>query len=134
MANLTAAREDFRKDDELVAYPVKTGVTIYKGALVGVDSTGYAKPAAQGDVRVVGVAYETVAAGAAASGTFTVRAWRRGSFQFNASGMAITNVGAKVYVTDDNTVQTSSTSTIQVGVITEFISATSVRVALTTNV
>jgi hypothetical protein len=134
MANLTAAREDFRKDDELVAYPVKTGVTIYKGALVGVDSTGYAKPAATTDVRVVGVAYETVVAGASASGTFTCRVWRRGSFQFNASGMAITNVGAKVYVTDDNTVQTSATSTIQVGVITEFLSATSVRVALTANI
>jgi DNA-binding beta-propeller fold protein YncE len=52
----------------------------------------------------------------------------------NAAGMAITNVGAKVYVTDDNTVQLSATSTIQVGVITEFISATSVRVALTANI
>jgi threonine synthase len=48
--------------------------------------------------------------------------------------MAVTNIGAKVYVTDDNTVQTLATSTIQVGVITEFTSATSVRVALTSNI
>lgn len=134
MSNLTASRDDLRKDDELIAFPVKTGVTIYKGALVGVDSTGYAKPAATTDKRIVGVAYETVAAGASASGTFTVRVYRKGTFQFNGSGLAVTNVGDKVYVTDDNTVQTSATSTILVGVITEFTSATSVRVSITPNV
>lgn len=134
MANLSAAREDQRKDDELVAFPVKTGVTIYKGALVGVDATGYAKPAATTDKRIVGVAYETVAAGAAASGTSTCRVSRKGSFQFAGSGLAITNVGDKVYVTDDNTVTTVATATIQVGVVTEFLSATSVRVAITPNI
>lgn len=133
MANQTTSRDDQRKDDVLEAYGVKTGTTIYKGALVAVDATGYAVPAVGTAVRVVGVAYETVA-NTGASGSVTVRVWRSGTFQFNASGMAVTNIGAKVYVTDDNTVQLSPTSTIQVGVITEFISATSVRVALTANV
>lgn len=133
MANLTASRDDLRKDDVLEAYQVKTATTIYKGALVAVDATGYAVPAVGTAVRVVGVAYETIV-NAGASGALSVRVWRTGTFQFNASGMAVTNIGAKVYVTDDNTVQLSPTSTIQVGVITEFLSATLVRVALTVNV
>jgi hypothetical protein len=133
MANLTASREDSRKSDELVAYQVKTGTTIYKGALVTVDSTGYAVTGVATAVRVVGVAYETVV-NAGASGSVSIRVWRTGSFQFVAAGMAVTNVGAKVYVADDNTVTLTSTSSIQVGVITEFTSATSVRVALTSNI
>lgn len=129
MSNLTAAREDFRKDDVLASYPVKTATTIYKGALVAVDATGYVVPAVGTAKRVVGVAYETVV-NPGASGALSIRVNRQGTYQFVAAGMAITNIGDKVYVTDDNTVQTSPTSTILVGEITEFLSATSVRVAL----
>lgn len=135
MANLTASREDSRKEDNLLALPIKAAAAkIYKGALVSVDATGYAKLAAPADKRVMGVAYETVDNSAGAAGALSIRVIRSGSFQFNGSGLAVTNVGDKVYVTDDNTVQVSATSTILVGVITEFTSATSVRVAITPNV
>lgn len=134
MANLTASREDFRKDDELVAYPVAASSKIYKGSLVTVNSSGYVNRAVGTDKRVVGVAYETADNSSGANGAITCRLWRRGAFQFNCSGFAQSNVGDKVYVTDDNTVQTSATSTIQVGVVTEYLSATTVRVSLTANV
>lgn len=134
MANQTIAREDFRKDDELTTYPVKASTKIYKGALVGVDASGYVTPAAPTSKRVCGVAYETVDNSGGSNGLLNIRVIRKGSFQFNTSGLTIANIGDKVYVTDDNTVQTSSTSTIQVGVVTEFINATTVRVALTANI
>ena len=134
MANQTASREDVRKDDALEAYQVKAATKIYKGALVAVDATGYAVPAVSTAVRVVGVAYETMDNTNGVSGAISIRVWRAGTFQFNAAGMAVTNIGAKVYVTDDNTVTLTATANIQVGVITEFLSATSVRVALTANV
>lgn len=134
MANQTASRDDQRKDDDLLAYQVKASTKIYKGSAVSVDSSGYVVPAVGTAKRVVGVAYETVDNSSGASGALSVRVWRKGSFVFNTSGLTVANIGDKVYVTDDNTVQTSATSTIQVGVITEFISTTSVRVALTANV
>lgn len=133
MANLTASREDSRKEDKLLSLPVKAATTIYKGALVSVDATGYAKPAAPADKRVMGVAYETIA-NTGASGALIIRVIREGSVQLNGAALAITNVGDKVYVTDDNTVTTVAAGSIQVGVITEFLSATSVRVTLTPNV
>lgn len=133
MANLTVSREDSRKDDVVEAYKVKASTKIYKGALVAVDSSGYVVTGVSTAVRIVGVAYETIDNSSGASGDLSIRVWRTGSFQFNASGMAVTNIGAKVYVTDDNTVTLTATSNIQVGVITEFLSATSVRVALTAN-
>jgi len=134
MANLTASREDMRKNDDLVAYPVKAATTIFKGALVAVDATGYAKPAAPADKRVVGVAYESGNNSTGASGAITARVSRIASIQLNTAGLTIANVGDKVYVTDDNTVTTVAAGSILVGVITEFISATIVRVALTPNV
>ena len=133
MTYLTASIEDFRKDDELVAYPVKAATQIYKGALVSVDATGYAKPAAPGDKRIVGVAYES-RNNTAANGAFVIRVWRKGTFTFSSTGIAVTNIGDKVYVTDDNNVTLTATGSIIVGVITEFLSATSVRVVLTPNI
>jgi hypothetical protein len=59
MANLTASREDSHKNDDVAAYQVKAATTIYKGALVAVDATGYVVPAVGTAVRVVGVAYES---------------------------------------------------------------------------
>lgn len=132
MANATAAREDDRQDGVLVLYPVKTASKIYKGTLVSVDSTGYAKRAAAADKRVVGVAYETVD-NTGANGALNIRVWATGSFTFATTGATQANVGDAVYVTDDQTVQTSATSTIKVGVINEFVSATEVRVAITPN-
>lgn len=133
MAYQTTSREDLRKDDELIAFQVKAATVIYKGALVSVNSAGYVNPAAAGDVRVVGVAYESSNNSAGSNGATSVRVARKGSVVLNATGMTQANVGAKAYVTDDNTVTTTATGSILVGVIDEVISATSVRVALTPN-
>jgi hypothetical protein len=134
MANLTAAREDLRKDDDLIAFQVKAATTIFKGAIVGVDATGYAKPAAPADKRIVGIAYEGSNNTIGANGATLVRVSRKGSVVLNATGITQANIGDKVYVTDDNTVTTTATGSIQVGVIDEVLSATTVRVALTANI
>lgn len=130
MANQTAVRDSQRKDDVLLAYPMGA-VKIWKGSLVSVNSSGYVNRAVTTDKRVVGVAYETIDNTAGSNGSATIRVDRNGTHVFNCSGLTQANVGDKVYVTDDNTVQTSATSTIVVGVVTEFLSSTSVRVKVT---
>lgn len=124
---LSADRETQMKEwPGIKAYKVKTGVTIYKGGMVCIDpSTGYAVPAADtANYRCVGVAEETVAAGAAASGTYSVRA-RTGIFLLAATSIAITDQGKMMYVKDDQTFDDTSTNGIACGILVEFVTSTS---------
>jgi predicted RecA/RadA family phage recombinase len=138
MANLTAAREDNRQDGVLQLAHLKAGVKVYKGGLVGVDATGYAKPAAGADKRVIGIAFESGDNTNGADGAVVVRIWKVGVFELNSAGLTAANVGDKVYVTDDNTVKlfdaAAGATNLLVGVISEVVSATKARVAITPNV
>lgn len=83
-------------------YPVKTGVTIYKGAGLSHDA-GYVRPLASGDTVFVGIAEETVVAGSAASGTYTVKVRTQGEELVASVGTyTVANIGAAVYALDDS--------------------------------
>lgn len=98
MANLTSDRDTIRKDGSLFSYPVVSGVTIYAGALVNLDSEGYAVPAADDAThRFAGVAWPV-------GGSGRVCGCCRDAFEFNARNMTYTDTGADVYIVDDNTV------------------------------
>lgn len=114
MAALTAERDISRKGAEstamvpLITLGVKTGVTIFKGALVCLDNTtGFAVPGSTATTLIaVGVATKTVVAGAAASGTFTVDV-QRGLYPFTNLGgdpLVQADCGKTCFVTDDQTV------------------------------
>lgn len=108
----------------LITLLVKTGVTIFKGALVCIDNTtGYAVPATGvATLIAMGVATKQVVAGAAASGTFSVDV-QRGIFPFNNAGgdlVVQADMGKKVYMTDDNTVNHTAGSLSVAGVFMGF--------------
>lgn len=130
MAALAADRVIKRKGTEstatipLVTVLVKTGVTIYKGALVCIDNvTGYAVPATGvATLIAVGIATKQVVAGAAASGTFSLDVMR-GTFPFNNAGgdlVVQADMLKKVYMTDDNTVNHTAGSLSVAGVFMGF--------------
>lgn len=141
----TIAREAQRKDDEVLSIPMADNVVIYKGDLVLADATtGLAKPVyATGTTAdcFMGVAKETVdntLAGHAAS-LKSVRVHRTGSFVFDIAATASqANVGA-AYYTDvsaagtPHTVIAGASKASLVGICTEFIDATHIRVAIVTN-
>lgn len=139
MANLTADREDYRKVGDLRYYPVAATTKLFKGSLVAVDTGGHAvKAAATANFVTAGVAFEQVD-NTGAAGDKDVRVWATGSFVFNFSGTATqADVGKQVYAVDDNTVKLfdggAGAVNVLVGRIVEFISASSVRVAITTDV
>lgn len=96
----------------VLTYKVKTGVTIYKGALVGVDTaTGYLVPVtAATTIAIVGRAEEGCVAGASASGTYSINV-RCGVLKYKNSAVAacaITNLGQMVYGEDDETISGTS--------------------------
>ena len=95
--------------------PVKGATTIFAGAIVCLDATGYAVPGSLSATLVTyGIAEETVVnAGADGAKNIVVRT-SAGEVEFlvNNDGTnpcAITHVGKDVYVLDDNVVRSLST-------------------------
>lgn len=103
--------------------PVAASTTIYSGALVCVNASGNAIPAADAaNARVIGRAQETVVnTGLAGALTITVK---RGVFGFkNSASQACTNahVGRRVFVADDETVQSATgTNSVIAGLMVGF--------------
>jgi len=136
MTALSADRNTKRKlSNELQSYPMYADATIYAGSLVCLNSSGYAIAAADtaGNI-LVGIARETLANTAAAgygtSGDISIEVWRAGVFELVGSGLAITDVGSAVYITDDQTVSTTAAN-VYAGIIANIDSATSVWVDIT---
>lgn len=106
--------------------PVKAATTIYKGALVSRNASGYAIGSSDtASEIVVGVAVKQANNSAGAAGAIRVIV-RQGVFLLAATSIAITAVGAQMYVVDDQTVdETDPGNTCKSGVLVEYVSATS---------
>lgn len=105
MAALAAAYEVVYKPGNIVLYKIAASTTIYKGALVALDTDGFLIPIAHGtaSLKYVGVAEETVE-NDGADGAASVRVGKLGSFVY--AGTAVqADVGKEAYAVDDNTIQ-----------------------------
>ena len=117
MAALTGDRETAHRDGVLLSVGMdKAAQTIYKGSLVNLDATGYAVSGADtSGHQFIGVAYETkeIATDDTSDGDTEVRVWRKGVFLFNTSETldVSTDIGAEMYIVDDQTVAFSGTTT-----------------------
>lgn len=125
-AIMTAARNTASKAGDLQSFPVAVDI-IYKGALVCINATGYAAPAADtsGYSDVIGVADETVdnSGGSAGDLNVRVRSGRRSSFV--ATAIVQGDVGRTMFVVDDQTFdRLPGVNSIVAGVLSEFTSAT----------
>lgn len=129
MTALTKDRNTMRKEGGLAAYGVAEGVIIFAGAMVALNAAGYAVPAADtSGCKFVGVSRVYVDNSGGGNGDQTVTVLRRGIFNFAAAGMAQTDVGVPVFVSDDQTVAKTTTNGIGCGIITEVDSDTKVWV------
>lgn len=111
MTALSAPRDTWEADGVSIQPVVKSGSVIYRGAHVGINTSGTAQPMAKavsGGLRSVGVALETVTG----DGVLTVKC-RAGSFAFHNSSssdeITIEDVGAVAYFEDDQTAALLST-------------------------
>lgn len=108
-------------------FPVATGVTIFKGALVSVTATGYATPAADTiSTIVVGVAAEKVV-NAGGDGTKDVTVEYDREWLFTASSITQLMLGDIMAVVDDDTVDdvAGPSNDIEAGKMSEFVTTTS---------
>lgn len=107
MAALAKAFEAFIKPNIISAYKMAGTTTIYKGALVGVNASGYAVPMAHGtaSLKFIGIAEESVD-NTGSDGDLKIRVSKAGSGIFTDAGTATqADIGAEVYANTDNDVQ-----------------------------
>lgn len=115
-------------DGEEFSYPVKTLVSIPLGTFVVTDSTGYlTKATDSATVKFQGVSEEAADNSLGDDGAINCKVRRKGCFDFASSGLAITDVGCDLYLSDNQTVTKTATN-VYVGKMVKYISATLVTV------
>ena len=99
----------------LFNFPVKADAVIHQGAIVVLDSSGYAKPAITATGLIpVGIARESVDATGLSSGdaSVEVEVMVAACANLGADAVTFTEIGKLVYLVDDQTVaKTSATNT-----------------------
>ncbi len=122
MASLSAAFETYEKPGLVISYKL-SNVKVYKGALVGVNASGYLVPMnhATANLKFAGVANETVDNSAGNAGDKSVNVTKSGTFVMKAaSGFtpAQADIGKELYANTDWEVQISTaglTNSVKVG-------------------
>ena len=114
MTAMTQDRNTPARDAKDFQFPMAASVLIYAGAMVAINSSGYAtKGQTATGLRGAGVAQEHADNATGAASDISVKV-RRGCFRFanSASGDAITlaDVGSDCYMVDDQTVAKTSGS------------------------
>jgi hypothetical protein len=108
MTALTADRNtEIKQLKRAMKYPVAASTTIYAGAMVAVNTSGYLVPAADTvGYRVVGLADEQVDNSSGSNGDLwcLVRTGLASFENDSTDAVAQVNIGHHVYVQDDNTV------------------------------
>ncbi len=117
-----------RRQGNLQSYLVEDNVHIYKGALVVINTSGYALPGADtSGYRFVGVAAEEAdnTVTGHSQGGISVKVWTDGEHKLTATSITQAMVGQMMFLVDDATVDdVTVTNRIPVGILTEYISAT----------
>jgi len=133
MAALSDNLEVNRQDGEIIEYPVAASSTIYKGALVCVNSSGYAVPASDTSNYVfVGVAVEKADNSSGSNGDEKVRVYKTGVYEYTKSSATDADRGTLMYVSDDQTVATSTTNSIKAGYCVDVVDSSTIKLRIDT--
>ncbi len=123
---MTTLAKDVQRPFELGTInelPVIAADIIYEGAAVGIVSgTGYARPLQAGDA-FAGFAETKCDNSDGAAGDKHVRVRTKGAVEVAVDSLVITDIGAAVYASDDDTFTKTSTSNTFIGRVARFVSA-----------
>ncbi len=118
---LTANREvDHYIDQELRSFQVAASEHIYKGAFVGLSSSGYAQALTAGD-PFVGIAYEEVDNSSGSDGAVSVRVYTVGDFGLSLSGAGASSIGRPVFASADDTLTFAGAGNSYLGMVQDVV-------------
>jgi hypothetical protein len=116
------------------SFPMAAGAILYEGSAVGINpATGYARQLVAGDI-FVGFSEAKFDNSLGNAGDQSVRPYQEGRIQLPVAGAAITNLGAPVYASDDNTFTLTQGSNTYIGRVYRFVSPGIVVVAFESSV
>ena len=102
--------------------PVKASTTIYEGAAVG-ETAGYMRGLVAGDVFVGFASGKADNSAVATDGAINVRVWNKGRKLITLTGVAVTDIGAKVYADADDSFTLASSGASVVGHVIRYVAA-----------
>ena len=132
----TTTDRDSKRSDGILKSIKMSNVKVPKGALVCIDTSGYATNGADtASFLFAGVSYEQVDNSAGSAGDKEIRIEKTGehTFAYNGGDAAQAVLGKEVYIVDNQTVDddaTATTNDIKCGTIAEVVSASLVRVRI----
>jgi len=113
--------------------PMIAADIIYEGAAVGVvAASGHARPLQAGD-KFVGFAEATADNSAGLAAAINVRVITNGLIALNVTSVAITDIGAPVYASDDDSFVLTASTNSYVGRVHRFVSSGKAIVAFDAN-
>lgn len=116
---LTKNRDvDHYVDQELRTLQVGGAKNVFKGALLGVSSAGYAQPLVAGD-PFAGIAYEQADNSGGSSGAISIRLYTMGDFGFPLVGATVAHIGRPVFASADDTLTFAGAGNSYVGTVQE---------------
>ncbi len=101
-------------------FPVVATDIIYKGAAVGDNASGYARPLVAGD-PFRGFADYKVDNATGAAGDKRVRCRTSGKIKLPITSLAITDIGKDVFASDDNTFTLTQSTNTRIGYVHSWI-------------
>jgi len=103
---------------------------LFEGTLVYANTAGYGSGTA-GGAEFLGVNVREVDNSGGSAGDLNAECYQAGVFyHFTTATMAQTDVGLKIYGTDDQTITTASTGNSYIGTCAEFVSASEIGVRI----
>lgn len=133
MAALTESLEVLEKDGVIHAAPCAVDI-IYRGAIVMHNAAGFLAPAASGNGSFfAGIAEEKVDNSAGSAGDLVCKYKRDGVYLLTGSSFAQSDIGEKIYATDDQTISKTASTNVLVGQCVEFVSSTQLWIRLERN-
>lgn len=129
---VTANQVVKRQDGCRAKYPVAASTYIYEGTLVFVSSAGYGDDdTASGVNEFAGIAVSAVDNSSGSNGDLAAEVYTDGVFELTGTGFAQTDVGSKIYATDNYTITTTATGNgVLIGECTEYVSSTKLKVRI----
>jgi hypothetical protein len=109
-------------DQDLRLYKVAASTHIYKGAVAGIDASGYLTTMAAG-VLFAGIAYEEADNSSGSAGDKSARVYTQGDFELTVSAAVIGDIGRPVYASDDGTFTLSPANAGYIGSAVSFETA-----------
>lgn len=112
--------------------PVAASVTVYEGAVVGDNGSGYARGLVAGDpFRGFAESQADNSSGAAAD--INIRVIEKGKIKLTITSVAITDVGKDVYASDDGTFTLTQGSNTRIGKVCRYVAANTAIVEFQAN-